>query len=110
MSQHQKVIDLCIKGDWVCQNEFRAQFIFSPHKRRVEIEGRKNRAEQPKGRYIFDERKCEHGINGQKDYRMRENPDYYTPTQSTQKALKSTQETPESRQMEQQKLLLEALK
>lgn len=75
-TQHQKVIDLCRDGRWVCQNSFRDAFIFSPHKRRVEIEGRKNRKEPVQGKYEFLERKCEHGIGGQKDYRMIENPNY----------------------------------
>ena len=57
-------------GQFHCQNEFRDLFIFSPHKRRIDIEGRKNRNELPTGKYIFDERKCEHGVKNQKDYRM----------------------------------------
>ena len=69
-SQHQKIIEMCKDGLWHCQNDFRALFIFSPHKRRCEIEGRKNRDELPTGMYIFDERPCEHDIKGQKDYRM----------------------------------------
>lgn len=79
MSQHQKVIDMCIDGEYHCQNEFREKYIFSPHKRRIEVEGRKNRSNKPKGKYIFDERPCEHGVVGQKDYRMRKNPDYIDP-------------------------------
>ena len=81
-SQHQKVIELCAGERWVCQNEFRAAFIFSPHKRRVEIEGRKNRNEPVQGKYEFLERKCEHGIRGQKDYKMIENPNYLTEKES----------------------------
>lgn len=69
-AQRKKIIDLCRDGQWHCQNEFRDLYIFSPHKRRIEIEGRKNRNELPTGMYIFEERKCEHGVRGQKDYRM----------------------------------------
>ena len=77
MSQHSKVIEICSDGGWHCQNEFRENYIFSPHKRRVEIEGRKNRAETPRGKYIFQDRDCEHGFKRQHDYRMIKNPEYY---------------------------------
>lgn len=68
--QKKKIVEMCKDGQFHCQNEFRDLFIFSPHKRRIEIEGRKNRQELPTGKYIFEERKCEHGVRGQKDYRM----------------------------------------
>ena len=74
-TQHQKIINLCLDGGWHCQNEFRALYIFSPHKRRVEIEGRKNRYERPTGKYIFEDRPCTHDFRGQLDYRMYLNPD-----------------------------------
>ena len=45
-----------------CQNAFRALYIYSPHKRRSEIELR--------GEYKFRKRKCEHGVSGQFDYLM----------------------------------------
>lgn len=61
---------MCEDGQWHCQNEFREMYIFSPHKRRCEIEGRKNRKEKVTGRYEFLERGCEHGVRGQKDYKM----------------------------------------
>ena len=76
MNQHQKILELCEDGRWVCQNEFRAIYIFSPHKRRIEIEGRKNRLEPIIGKYIFDERSCVHDFGNQKDYKMRKNPYY----------------------------------
>ena len=57
---------MCLDKNWHCQNEFRALYIFSPHKRRSEIES--------KGKYRFEHRKCEHGIAGQFDYYMVENP------------------------------------
>jgi len=62
MTQRQKIIELCKDEAWHCQNEFRALYAFSPHKRRSEIEAM--------GDYKFIPRKCEHGVRGQKDYRM----------------------------------------
>jgi hypothetical protein len=40
MTQHQKIIELHRNANWgwVCGNAYRAEFIFSPHKRRDEIE------------------------------------------------------------------------
>ena len=64
MTQPEKIIELCGDGEWHCQNAFRALYIFSPHKRRSEIEA--------KGRYKFEKIKCEHGVRGQFDYRMHE--------------------------------------
>ena len=68
ITQHQKIINLCYDGQWVCQNQFRALYIFSPHKRRSEIELR--------GRYYFKKQKCQHGVANQFDYQMLDNPDY----------------------------------
>ena len=62
MTQHQKIVDMCKDGNWHCGNEFRALFIFSPHKRRSEIAS--------KGKYYFEDRKCEHHHAGVRDYRM----------------------------------------
>ena len=76
MSQHTKIINICLDGEWHCQNEFRANYIFSPHKRRIEIEGRKNKREKATGKYIFEDRACEHDVSGQRDYRMSKNLDY----------------------------------
>lgn len=39
-------------------------FIFSPHKRRAEIE--------EDTQYYFEDRKCEHGSKNVKDYKMKE--------------------------------------
>ena len=75
ITQHQKIINLCYDGRWVCQNQFRALYIFSPHKRRAEIELR--------GRYRFIKRKCQHGVANQFDYQMLENPNYVPPKQIT---------------------------
>ena len=66
MTQHQKIIEMCKDGDWHCQNAFRALYIYSPHKRRSEIEAQ--------GEHKFKSRKCEHGVRGQFDYRMILNP------------------------------------
>ena len=76
LTQQAKIINMCIDGEWHCQNNFRAIYIFSPHKRRIEIEGRKNRSEPITGKYIFDERSCVHDFGNQKDYKMRKNPYY----------------------------------
>jgi len=74
---------MCADGEFHCQNEFRANYIFSPHKRRCEIEGRRNQREPITGKFYFRERKCEHGVGGQKDYLMVENPDYVPPRELT---------------------------
>jgi hypothetical protein len=66
ITQEQKIIELCKDGNFHCQQEFRNMHIYSPHKRRSEIEER--------GRYFFEERKCVHNVRGQKDYRMVEKP------------------------------------
>ena len=62
ITQHQKIINLCLDGEFHCQNSFRNLYIFSPHKRRKEIEN--------EGKYMFFTRKCEHGVRGQFDYKM----------------------------------------
>lgn len=59
-----------IDGQWHCGNEFREWYIFSPHKRRIEIEGRKNKNEPITGKYKFIERSCVHESPGVKDYLM----------------------------------------
>lgn len=66
MTQIDKIKELCKDGEYHCQNEFRNLYIYSPHKRRSEIE--------EQGEYIFIKRKCEHGISGQFDYKMIEKP------------------------------------
>ena len=69
-TQHQKIIEMCQDGNFHCQNEFRALFIFSPHKRRMEIARELNPIHLDKSAYAltWEERKCEHGVRGQKDY------------------------------------------
>ena len=68
--QRAKIINMFKDGEWHCINDIRAIYIFSFHKRRVEIEGRENLSELPTGKYIFEERKCEHGTKNQKDFKM----------------------------------------
>lgn len=85
MKQHDKIIKLCQESEWVCGNTFRANFIFSMHKRMIEIEGRKNKDEPITGKYYFEARKCEHGHKLVHDYKIRLNEnkyrkvDYYVP-------------------------------
>lgn len=62
MTQHDKIKKMCKDGEWHCGNEFRANYIFSPHKRRSEI--------TEEGQYYFEDRKCEHGHKNVRDYRM----------------------------------------
>ena len=58
--QHQKIVALCADGDWKCQGLF-WNISKSPHKRRAELaaEG-----------YLFEERRCVHGIKLSKDFRL----------------------------------------
>ena|SRR3990167_8743957 len=72
-TQHQKIIDLCQSGQWICGNTFRENYIFSFHKRMIELEGRKNKQETPTGKYIFKYQPCEHGSKNVRDYLMVEN-------------------------------------
>jgi hypothetical protein len=65
MTQHDTIIVLCSDGAWHCQREFRDLFIWSPHKRRADLELRG---------YIFEERRCEHGIRNSKDFRLAGGP------------------------------------
>lgn len=64
-TQHDKIVELCSDGEWHCQRDFRALFIWSPHKRRDDLKKRG---------YAFEERKCTHGIRNSKDYRLRSIP------------------------------------
>src|SRR3990167_2076649 len=68
-TQHEKIVDMCSDGNWHCQNAFRALYIFSPHKRRSEITDGKAKG-IPFGQYFFIDKPCEHGVRGQKDYKM----------------------------------------
>lgn len=76
LTQHQIIIERMLDGQWHCGNEFREWYIFSGHKRRIEIEGRKNRQEPITGKYKFLERPCEHNSKNVKDYLMVENETY----------------------------------
>ena len=64
-TQHDKIKELCTDGQWHCQKEFRDPFIWSPHKRRGELaaEG-----------FVFEERRCVHGIKLLKDFRLTSAP------------------------------------
>lgn len=79
MNQHEKIIELCSENEWVCGNDFRKNYVFSFHKRMIEIEGRKNKNQTPTGKYIFGWRKCTHGYAGVRDYQMTENKLYQEP-------------------------------
>src|SRR3990167_1316979 len=68
-TQHEKIVDMCSDGNWHCQNAFRALYIFSTHKRRSEITDGKAKG-IPFGQYFFIDKPCEHGVRGQKDYKM----------------------------------------
>lgn len=60
-TQHQKIIEICLKSEWVCQASF-WNISKSPHKRRNDI--------FKKGIYKFIPRPCEHGIKASNDYKM----------------------------------------
>ena len=62
--QHQKMLDLCSDGDWKCQGLF-WNISKSPHKRRGELE---------QLGYLFEERRCVHGIKLSKDFRLVQAP------------------------------------
>ena len=79
MNQHSKLKQLFADGEWHCKNEIRGLYIFNAHKRMIEIEGRRNKTEKPMGKFIFKDKPCEHGVQGQRDYLMVENADYVPP-------------------------------
>jgi hypothetical protein len=58
--QHQKILNICAHGGWVCQREF-WQISKSPHKRREDLEKRG---------YVFEPRPCAHGTPNSRDYRL----------------------------------------
>jgi len=69
MTQHDKIIEMCMDRDWHCQAEFWKNYIFSPHKRRAEIEKKTDKNDNKL--YEFYERPCEHGIAQSKDFLLR---------------------------------------
>lgn len=69
LTQADKIINFCKDGDWHCQTEFWRNYIFSPHKRRSDIE--------KAGKYYFEERPCQHDITNSKDFRLRVNTNNY---------------------------------
>jgi hypothetical protein len=66
MTQHDKIIEMCMDRDWHCQAEFWKNHIFSPHKRRDDVE--KKTDKNGNKLYEFFERPCEHGIAQSKDF------------------------------------------
>lgn len=77
-SQYDKITKLHENSEWVCGNAYRAEYIFSAHKRRGEY--------AKKFGVSFKTRKCEHGHRAVKDYRMIEDdprPPYIKPCQPT---------------------------
>lgn len=62
--QYKKIIDLCWTGEWTCQAAFWT-ISKSPHKRRKELE---------QMGYLFEERRCTHGIKASKDFRLMNEP------------------------------------
>ena len=53
---------MCEDGEWHCGNEFRTTlFVFSPHKRRAELEAMG---------HSFERKKCEHGYRLVFDYKL----------------------------------------
>lgn len=79
MKQTEKILEMCYDNQWHCQTDF-WRISKSPHKRRIEIEGRRNEDEPTTGRFKFVSRKCEHGISGSHDFLMVENDKYQPPT------------------------------
>jgi len=67
-TQHEKILAMHSDGRWKCQAEYHRLFIFSPHKRRQEIEDHKVKCANPKLNYHFKDRPCEHGIVNSRDY------------------------------------------
>ena len=72
MSQKDKILEMCYDNQYHCQAEF-WRISKSPHKRRIEIEGRQNENEPITGRFKFISRPCEHEIQGSHDFLMVEN-------------------------------------
>ena len=67
ITQHEKILQLHENRAWVCQTEYWRSYIFSPHKRRSDIEQGRARGIMA-GTYHFESKDCEHGIKGSRDY------------------------------------------
>ena len=65
-TQYKKIIDMCSDNEFHCQVEFWNLFVRSPHKRRAEL--------AKTGKYIFQDRPCQHGHKNVRDYRLYEIP------------------------------------
>lgn len=83
ISQCRKIVNMCMDGQYHCQNDFRGLFIFSPHKRRNEIAGKERESDIATGKYDFIKRKCVHGVSSQYDYKMILNPNYVPEVEKT---------------------------
>ncbi len=73
MTQHERIYELVKNGDWVCQARF-WDISKSPHKRRGEMSKNHKDFIQKHDRFhidSFEERKCDHGIDGAKDYKIK---------------------------------------
>lgn len=68
MTQHEKILQMHSDGRWHCQAEYHALYIFSPHKRREEIEKHEANCALKNLNYFFQDRPCEHGIQNSRDY------------------------------------------
>ena len=64
MSQHDKILELHLMGEWVCGNDYRREFIFSPHKRREEF--------AEKYQKTFEHKPCTHNSKNVQDYLLRD--------------------------------------
>ena len=62
-TQYTKILDLHKNNDWVCGNTYRANYIFSAHKRRQEMIDRKMCLG-------FQWRPCQHGYRQVRDYML----------------------------------------
>ena len=79
--QKEKILEMCYDNQYHCQADF-WKISKSPHKRRIEIEGRKNEDEPITGKF-----KCEHGISGSHDFLMVENENWIDPTPPKRKVI-----------------------
>jgi hypothetical protein len=66
-TQYDKIFELFADNEWVCQKDFHP-ISWSPHKRRAEIEQKKDA--NGNQLYRFNERPCQHGIERSKDFQL----------------------------------------
>lgn len=70
-TQWGKILKLHNSGSWVCGNAYRAEFIFSAHKRRQEISDHVAKEALQGWDYEFIHRSCEHGHKNVRDYYLK---------------------------------------